>query len=169
MAINMKPNAFYNRKKANSVPLSEFVILANTYNLCIDWLVFGIGPIYKDAKSESIHQSTESENTTRSVTVHRQQKPDDPSGQPPVTELITKTIEILESKTVYSSALSANIQAFHEATRAEQKFQELQANTEKRFKEMESRITALETENNKLREQIKNTPGNDDRMAANEG
>jgi hypothetical protein len=48
-AINMKPNAFYNRKTSGSIPLTEFVCLANTKNVNIEWLVNGIGPIYKDS------------------------------------------------------------------------------------------------------------------------
>lgn len=46
-AIGMKPNAFYNRKTSNSVPLTEFVCLANTKNVNIEWLVNGVGPMYK--------------------------------------------------------------------------------------------------------------------------
>ncbi|MEH0020998.1 MAG: helix-turn-helix domain-containing protein [Desulfobacter sp.] len=46
MAINMKPNAFYNRKKSGSLPLSEFVCLAIKHDVCMDWLILGIGPKY---------------------------------------------------------------------------------------------------------------------------
>ena len=158
--------------EANSLPKGEYAIkLAGVFNCSIDWLLTGKNtvPIYKDTNLEPGHGSEKSENAAQSATTHHHQKNDTPSSQPPITELITKTIEIMESETVFSSALSANIQAFHEATRAEQKLTELQANTEKRFKKMDRRIAALETENNKLKEQIKNTPGDSSRLAANEG
>ena len=49
IAIGMKPNAFYNRKKTKSVPLAEFVCLANTENVSSEWLLFGRGPINNDS------------------------------------------------------------------------------------------------------------------------
>ena len=45
-AIGMKPNAFYNRKRSGSVPLSEFVCLANTFNVSMDWLINGYGQMF---------------------------------------------------------------------------------------------------------------------------
>jgi transcriptional regulator with XRE-family HTH domain len=157
-------------------PDAEYILLLKKhFNINPNWLVSGEGlrllpnglddPIYKDTISEPNHQSPGSENEIKI-------EPDSngiPTDQPPITELITKTIEILESKTVYSNALSANIQAFHKATTLEQKFHELQADTKAAINKMESRITVLEAENNKLREQIKNIPGDCGGMVANEG
>ncbi|MBU8910687.1 MAG: helix-turn-helix domain-containing protein [Desulfobacterales bacterium] len=71
IAINMKPNAFYNRKKKNSVPLSEFVYLANTHNVSTDWLINGEGPIYKGTTQESNHQSATSEKKDIIVSDHQ--------------------------------------------------------------------------------------------------
>jgi hypothetical protein len=55
--IGMKPNAFYNRKASGSVPMTEFVCLANRKNVNIEWLVNGTGPIYKDG-SKGLEEKT---------------------------------------------------------------------------------------------------------------
>ena len=137
------------------------VLLSQILSCSIDWLLTGIDLIYKDTNFEPNQKNTVSEKKIKIDPVSNS-IPDD---QPSIAELITKTIEILESKTVYSNALSANIQAFHEATGAEQRFRELQAGMNK----MEGRITALETENSKLQEQIKDISEDGGGMVANEG
>jgi hypothetical protein len=162
--IGLQPKAFNARKQAGSIPYPEILDLANHYNIDLNWLLTREGSIYKDTIPEPNHQSPGSENEIKI-------DPDSngiPTDQSPITELITKTIEILESKTVYSGALSANIQAFHKATTLEQKFHELQADTQTAINKMEGRVTALEAENNKLREQIKNIPRDCGGMVANE-
>ena len=42
-ALGMKPNAFYNRRRAGSLPYEELVALAEKKRLRTDWLLFGIG------------------------------------------------------------------------------------------------------------------------------
>ncbi len=47
--IGMKPNAFYNRKKAQSLPYDELLRAAKAENLSFDWLLTGEGSMYKNA------------------------------------------------------------------------------------------------------------------------
>lgn len=51
IAIGMKPNAFYNRRKSNSIPLPEFVCLANAHNINMNWLINGEGSKYVETDS----------------------------------------------------------------------------------------------------------------------
>ncbi|MCK5097439.1 MAG: helix-turn-helix domain-containing protein [Desulfobacteraceae bacterium] len=168
-AIGMNSSAFNNRKRADSIPYQEFMDLANKQNVHFDWLFLGTGSIYNDTISDQEDQSPTSENNNITVITHKKAEPSyKEPPTPSISKLITKTIEILESKTIYSSALSANIQAFHEAAGTEQKLQKIQIAMEERFKKMDDRITELAEENNTLKEQIKNTPENGCGMAASE-
>ncbi len=68
IAIGMKPNAFYNRKATCSVPLTEFVCLANTKNINIEWLINGTGSIYKNDMVITGGHNPPSEKTIKSDT-----------------------------------------------------------------------------------------------------
>lgn len=52
--IGLKANAFYNRKKAKSLPISELLLTASTENVCFDWLLTGEGDMYKAARNEAL-------------------------------------------------------------------------------------------------------------------
>lgn len=156
-AIGMRPNTFHMRKKNNSIPLIEFVTLADSKKVNMDWLIYGSGPIYKDADPKPEKQTQSATDNVQPDCGHRQGK---------ITDLITKTIEILESNTVYSGALSANIDAFHEAARTEKKLIDLQVSMESRFKLMDQRMALLEEENKKLKDMLDDSPDNGGNLAS---
>jgi len=60
-----------------------------------------------------------------------------------ISDLITKSVEILESKTIYRTALAININAFHQAIRAESKLDEMEA----RMSQMEEMMRQIMAEN----------------------
>lgn len=41
--LGLKPNTYYNRKTARSLPLEEIIRLASEHELSVDWVFFGIG------------------------------------------------------------------------------------------------------------------------------
>jgi len=45
--INMKPTAFNSRKKANSLPFEELLVLANSEKLDFNWVLTGEGEMYR--------------------------------------------------------------------------------------------------------------------------
>lgn len=51
--IGMKPNAFYNRKKAQSLPYEELLKAADTENVSFNWLLTGEGSMYKNEVRET--------------------------------------------------------------------------------------------------------------------
>jgi transcriptional regulator with XRE-family HTH domain len=57
-----------------------------------------------------------------------------------ITELFTKVAELLESSSVYRQALAANINAFYQALRTEDKNRDLEA----KVQTLESRLAAVE-------------------------
>lgn len=46
-ALGMKPNTLHNRKATGSIPLSEVVALASKKKLSLDWLLLGVGGMYR--------------------------------------------------------------------------------------------------------------------------
>jgi Mg2+ and Co2+ transporter CorA len=73
-------------------------------------------------------------------------------------EIISKTIEILESKTVFTTAIVSNIEAFHEAIQVKhemQKFKaEMQTETARMIKDIHKEVAQLRNENKQLRDEI---------------
>lgn len=156
-SIGISVNALSNRKRSGSVPYSEFVQLAKNKNVNLDWLIHGSGPIYKEKNSKS-------EKQTQSGTDNVQAAGGAIQGK--ITDLITKTIEILESNTVYSGALSANIDAFHEATRTEKQLRDLKISVEQRFTLVDQRMAVLEAENKRLKVLLDDSSDNGESLAS---
>lgn len=73
-------------------------------------------------------------------------------------EIISKTIEILESKTVFTTAIVSNIEAFHEAIQMKnemQKFKaEMQTETARMINDIHKEVSQLRQENQQLREEM---------------
>gem|GEM_PF-7033410 len=59
-----------------------------------------------------------------------------------MSDMLTKTAEILESETIYRTALASNINAFHQALGAERKNVDLQD----RVTQLEERLRILEAQ-----------------------
>jgi transcriptional regulator with XRE-family HTH domain len=57
-----------------------------------------------------------------------------------ILDLLTRAVEVLESSSIFRQALTANINAFHQAVRTEEKNQALQV----RIDHLESRLAAVE-------------------------
>lgn len=64
MAINMEPSAFTNRKKSGSIPFSHYMTFAESYNVNLNWLFQGVGPIYHDTNVETTQNQTDNPNKT---------------------------------------------------------------------------------------------------------
>ncbi len=163
--------------ESGSIPTGEYAVkLAIVFDCSIDWLLTGRNhlpekedtSLQTDFDASIIHAPAHQECTQQPgrQARHDTGQQDHPQGK--ITDLITKTIEILESDTVYSGALSANIDAFHEATRTEKKLRELQISVESRFKLMDQRMAALETENKKLKDLLDDSPDNGGSLASNQ-
>ena len=69
-AIGMKPNTFHMRKKHNSVPLIEFVLLADSKKVNMNWLIYGEGPVYKDEIQETKPGESKAESVQQIVIEH---------------------------------------------------------------------------------------------------
>ncbi len=52
--IGLKPNAFYNRKRVESIPYEEIARVANERDLRLDWVVFGVGSPQRTSPAETV-------------------------------------------------------------------------------------------------------------------
>ncbi|MBF0482810.1 MAG: helix-turn-helix domain-containing protein [Desulfovibrionaceae bacterium] len=109
---------------------SQLLSLARALGCSVDLLV--------GVQKEAAHKSIVGEET-------REFLPADDDVK--ISDLLTKTAKVLESDTIYRTALTSNINAFHQAVLSEKTL----AIMEKRMSDVEKRLEGLEKENAALR------------------
>lgn len=67
-----------------------------------------------------------------------------------MSDMLTKTAEVLESETIYRTALASNINAFHQAVQGERLLAELSV----RVETLEKQMVELQRENRELRRRL---------------
>jgi len=67
-----------------------------------------------------------------------------------MSDMLTKTAEVLESETIYRTALASNINAFHQAVQGER----LLTNLAERMELLEKQVAELQRENRELRQKM---------------
>ena len=101
-ALNISTSDLSNRTKSGTAK-QLLIDLAVHKNVNTDWLLTGKGNMSADAgvaKSQPPYNAN--------------------STAPRISELLTKTAAVLESSTIFSSALKSNIDAFHHALHCEE-------------------------------------------------
>lgn len=140
--------------ESGKIPKGDYLlILSDLLGCSTDWLLKG------------------SENNTDSSSSAPQAapQPQPPPAPPPeddfkMTEMVTMTVEVLESETIYRTALASNIRAFHQAVRSERtlaKLEERVAAMEAKLEhvaQLEQRMEELERENQELRQRQNEQP-----------
>jgi hypothetical protein len=111
-------------------------ILSKVPYLRLEWLKTGKEPMMVvdaenlEAYQKNINRQADTKRGDIIATIERGKTYDVTSDEDDkrdysITEMITKTAEILESKTMYKQALSSNINAFHKALRGELEMKKL--------------------------------------------
>lgn len=141
-------NTLRNYERGDSLPNLEVAAsICRYFGVSTDWLVLGEGTMRRG----------ESE-------VEEPQAAPAPAPQPEedwkMSDMLTKTAEVLESDTIYRTALASNINAFHQAVRSERLLAQLVVRMEAmeakldRMAEIEARMTELEKENAELKRRL---------------
>ena len=118
-----------------NIPKGDYLLVLSDLLTCsIDWLLKGTPEI-------EITSSTP--------------PPAAPAEAPPaeeikISDMLTKTAEVLESDTIYRTALASNINAFHQAVRSERTLAQL----EERMVALEAKVEDLVNENDKLKRRV---------------
>ena len=109
-----------NRKTKPSLVLLYQILENTTINL--HWLFTGEGAMLREKGTNEAY-------------------PENSPDKDPESDLITKTVEILKSESIYKAALTSNINAFHSSFRT-------QETINKRLTTMEKQITELKENHN---------------------
>jgi len=125
--------------ESGKIPKGDYLlILSDLLDCSIDWLLKG----------------TEARESAPSVAQPEPQAAPAPAPQPEddfkMTEMVTMTVEVLESETIYRTALASNIRAFHQAVRSERTL----ARLEERMGLLEQGVEELRRENAELKRRL---------------
>ncbi len=132
-----------------NIPKGDYLlILSDLLDCSIDWLLKGT-----EAR-ESASPAAQPEPQAAPASTPQ------PEEDFKMSDMITKTVEVLESDTIYRTALASNINAFHQAVRSERLLAQLVVRMEAmeakldRMAEIEARMTELEKENAELKRRL---------------
>jgi len=149
--INKNTLGFYERDERT--PNATFVAdICKQECIVTDWLLYGEGPM------------------RRGETAPAAASPAPPQAPPPeedfkMVDMVTKTVEVLESDTIYRTALASNINAFHQAVRSERTL----ARLEERMELLEKRVEDLASENAYLKQRLEQHEGNNAKAVGEDG
>ena len=88
------------------------------------------------------------------------QTPPAPAEDFKMSDMLTKTAEVLESETIYRTALASNINAFHQAVQGERlmaRMDQRLADLEAKSESMSKEISELRRENRELKQRLEPT------------
>lgn len=122
--------------EAGKIPKGDYLLVLSELLECsVDWLLKGTLP---QATAPDCAQPAP----------QAQQTPAEDDFK--MSDMLTKTAEVLESDTIYRTALASNINAFHQAVNSERTL----ARLEERMVALETRMEELANENNQLKKQV---------------
>jgi transcriptional regulator with XRE-family HTH domain len=152
--IGLSMTTIQNYERDINIPKGDHIVkLCSFFGVSADWLLFGkeeLAPYGAGSDSGSIYNDTKHERVAKTLE----------DGQDFNTaDIISKTIEILESKTVFTTAIVSNIEAFHEAIQMKKELKkfkaEMQTETAKMFNDIRKEVAKLRQENQQLRDEIR--------------
>jgi hypothetical protein len=183
-ALGLRQSSVSGAKQRGQIPPTWGVQVAEMTGVSLDWLLFGkivqpIGRINRTAtpknKGEDVQIERERQTDSGAAEVRQgnecrqagesQSEPiyndraedtphDEPAPRPSISELLTKTAKVLESETVYQTALTSNIEAFYHSVVLEERINANELKTNKMFQEMRAEIQSVRNENQQLREEM---------------
>lgn len=140
--------------ESGKIPKGDYLlVLSDLLDCSTDWLLKG---------------TAGQENSAPPASTTAQAVP--PPAPPPeedfkMSDMLTKTVEVLESETIYRTALASNINAFHQAVRSERTL----ARLEERMELLEKRMEELAGENAYLKQRLEQHEGNNAKAVGEDG
>lgn len=171
-ALNISQASVSGAKRRRNIPDSWYLIISDKYDVSTDWLRTGEGKMKREGKKYGWTSSgmkridRVEEDSIPVITGTETCIPDDvrkaavaSHGEEPalydvqekqglnIADLVSKTIEVLQSGTVFQTALESNIEAFHHAIVLDKKIDQVE---ERIMSKVSVRLDALEVENKQI-------------------
>lgn len=102
-ALNMSPQNFLSQKKTGKIK-DSLMVHAIERGVNIEWIKTGVG---------NMRTGSDNMNSVREQQQAYNGSPLRPSMPTPTSDLLLKTAQVLESESIYRTALKSNIEAFH--------------------------------------------------------
>jgi len=155
--LEIEPASITGHKRKGVFNLKHAQKIAEKYKFNIDWLLTGKGTMMRwvlpkapgPAQTESDQAEHEQKHNT---TILKNMEPGEHNDD--LNSLLTMTKEVLQSNTVYSASLAANIKSFHRAVYMESKISDPD-----KIKEHEERLTAIESQLQERKKMTKKLDG----------
>jgi transcriptional regulator with XRE-family HTH domain len=137
--IGFNKNTIGNYERGDRTPDVVFMkAVCENMNVSPEWLLWGEGTMNRG----------EGASTEPQALAPAPAQPTEEDWK--MSDMLTKTAEVLESGTIYRTALASNINAFHQAVRSERTL----AHLEDRVSQLEMRMEELADENAKLKRRL---------------
>lgn len=171
-ALGISQQSISGAKAKQKIPEGWLTTISDKYRVSVDWLRTGEGEmkrtrqyVWTDIGYEEVGKQGIIEPpplTGNETCVPYTPRPDVGShgetGSPNIADLVSKTIEVLQSKTVFQTALESNIEAFHQAIVLDKKIDQVEerimAKVSARFESLEAENAQIRTENKQLRQDL---------------
>lgn len=141
-AIGVKRTMIYSWVKNGSITQTGKILAKFPY-IRLEWLETGEGPMFTDDQ----HDQPPLKQVLQAVDLVYDLKEDDDQKEPvDIEEMVKMTRTILESKTVYKSALASNVRAFYKAVNDEGEMDSMREElreTNRRMASLEEKIELL--------------------------
>lgn len=125
-------------ERGEIVPGGEAIaLLCKNIGIDPNWLLFGEGPMHR---GETVPAAAPAQSQAEQI----------PAEDFKMSDMLTKTAEVLESDTIYRTALASNINAFHQAVNSERTL----ARLEERMAQLEQRVEVLADANAGLKRRL---------------
>jgi len=135
--LDIKPSSVGAAKRRLQLPPGWIEQIAQKFAINADWLFFGVGPMRRGEVAAPAATTAD-------------QAPPPAKEDFKMSDMLTKTAEVLESETIYRTALASNINAFHQAVQGER----LLTNLAERMELLEKQVAELQRENRELRQKM---------------
>jgi hypothetical protein len=147
-ALEISQQSISGAKAKQKIPEGWLTSISDKFGVSVDWLRTGEGEMMRGEGQGKLDEMAQQPGR-----MIRQGTSDasliDPTTQKTnIADLVAKTIEVLQSKTVFQTALESNIEAFHHAIVLERKIDQVE---DRIMSKVSARLDALEAENKEIR------------------
>jgi hypothetical protein len=175
-ALDVKHSTITTSRRRGAVPASWLLTISDKTGVSVDWLRTGEGEMTRGGAQfakirpgerwDDPRPGSEDGPLWKAGLYQRHKEESEPqasiyndtSQQSGIADLVAKTIEVLQSNTVFETALKSNIEAFHRAIVLEKQIDQVEdrimAKIGGRLDALESSNQQLQTENAQLRHDL---------------